>query len=218
MRFTKMEGLGNDYIYLNCQEEVPEDLPALAVRLSRRHFGVGADGLICIRPGRTGDFTMEMYNADGSRGAMCGNGIRCVGKYVYDKGFTQKTRLTIDTDAGPRMLELHLLEGAVEQVTVDMGRVEVSGPVRVEAAGSFSKLSPPAPATPTGSFSARTRKKSTWSGWVPFWSATPPWGSGEISSSCPAPTGGGWTSGCGSGAAGSPWLAAPGPAPPSPPP
>ena len=82
-------------VYLNCQEEVPEDLPALAVRLSRRHFGVGADGLICIRPGRTGDFTMEMYNADGSRGAMCGNGIRCVGKYVYDKGFTQKTRLTI---------------------------------------------------------------------------------------------------------------------------
>ena len=79
MRFTKMEGLGNDYIYLNCLKEVPEDLPGLAVRLSDRHFGVGADGLICIRPGREGDFTMEMYNADGSRGAMCGNGIRCVG-------------------------------------------------------------------------------------------------------------------------------------------
>ena len=83
MRFTKMEGLGNDYVYLNCMEEAPEDLPELARRLSHRHFGVGADGLICIRPGIYGDFTMEMYNADGSRGAMCGNGIRCVGKYVY---------------------------------------------------------------------------------------------------------------------------------------
>ena len=80
MRFTKMQGLGNDYIYLNCLDEVPEDLPGLAVRLSDRHFGVGADGLIAIRPGITGDFWMDMYNADGSRGSMCGNGIRCVGK------------------------------------------------------------------------------------------------------------------------------------------
>ena len=102
MRFTKMEGLGNDYIYVNCMEGRPGDLPALAARLSDRHFGVGADGLICIGPGRGGDFSMEMYNADGSRGAMCGNGIRCVGKYVYEKGLTRKTCLTIDTDAGPR--------------------------------------------------------------------------------------------------------------------
>ena len=121
MRFTKMEGLGNDYIYLNCLDGAPADLPGLAQQLSDRHFGVGADGLICVRPGRTGDFTMEMYNADGSRGAMCGNGIRCVGKYVYDKGLTSKTCLTIDTDAGPKRLELCLLEGAVERVTVDMG-------------------------------------------------------------------------------------------------
>ena len=106
MRFTKMEGLGNDYIYVNCMEGEPEDLPTLAVRLSDRHFGVGADGLICIKPGRTGDFTMEMYNADGSRGAMCGNGIRCVGKYVYDRKLTRKTCLTIDTDSGPRGLDL----------------------------------------------------------------------------------------------------------------
>lgn len=141
MRFTKMEGLGNDYIYLNCLEEVPEDLPGLAVRLSRRRFGVGADGLICIRPGRGGDFSMEMYNADGSRGAMCGNGIRCVGKYVYDKGLTRKTCLTIDTGAGPRRLELHLLGGTVDTVTVDMGRARVEGPVRVEAEGeAFSVL------------------------------------------------------------------------------
>ena len=100
MRFTKMEGLGNDYIYLDCLKQVPENLPELAVRLSDRHFGVGADGLICIRPGREGDFAMEMYNADGSRGAMCGNGIRCVGKYVYDNGLTRKTCLTIDTMLG----------------------------------------------------------------------------------------------------------------------
>ena len=80
MHITKMQGLGNDYIYLNCLETVPEDLPGLAVRLSHRHFGVGGDGLIAIRPGVTGDFSMDMYNADGSRGTMCGNGIRCVGK------------------------------------------------------------------------------------------------------------------------------------------
>ena len=102
MRFTKMEGLGNDYIYLNGLEGGFEDLPGLAVKLSDRHFGVGADGLICIRPGVLGDFSMEMYNADGSRGSMCGNGIRCVGKYVYDRGLTQRTRLTVDTGAGPR--------------------------------------------------------------------------------------------------------------------
>ena len=133
MRFTKMEGLGNGYIYLNCLEGAPEDLPGLAVRLSDRHFGVGADGLICIRPGLTGDFTMEMYNADGSRGAMCGNGIRCVGKYVYDRGLTRKTCLTIDTGAGPRRLELHVLGNEVDAVTVDMGPARVDAPVQAEA-------------------------------------------------------------------------------------
>ena len=135
MRFTKMEGLGNDYIYLSCLEGEPPDLPQLAVRLSDRHFGVGADGLICIKPGRTGDFTMEMYNADGSRGTMCGNGIRCVGKYVYDKGLTRKRCLTIDTDAGPRRLELKVTGGAVSQVRVDMGEARVGRPVELEAAG-----------------------------------------------------------------------------------
>ena len=141
MRFTKMEGLGNDYIYLNCLEQAPADLPGLAVRLSDRHFGVGADGVICIRPGRRGDFSMEMYNADGSRGAMCGNGIRCVGKYVYDRGLTRKTRLTIDTDAGPRELELHVQDGQVDRVRADMAGARVEGPVRVEAEGeAFSVL------------------------------------------------------------------------------
>lgn len=132
MRFTKMEGLGNDYIYLNCMKETPEDLPELVVRLSDRHFGVGADGLICICPGREGDFTMEMYNADGSRGAMCGNGIRCVGKYVYDNGLTRKTCLTIDTDAGPRFLQLHVRGGRVERVTVDMGAPILGVPLEVQ--------------------------------------------------------------------------------------
>ena len=135
MHITKMQGLGNDYIYLNCLETVPEDLPGLAVRLSDRHFGVGGDGLIAIRPGVTGDFSMDMYNADGSRGAMCGNGIRCVGKYVYDKGLTRKTCLTIDTGAGPRALELHLRRGRVDQVTVDMGEPRVLPSVELEAEG-----------------------------------------------------------------------------------
>lgn len=142
MRFTKMEGLGNDYIYLDCLKGAREDLSGLAIRLSDRHFGVGADGLICIKPGLTGDFTMEMYNADGSRGAMCGNGVRCVGKYVYDKGLTRKTCLTIDTGAGPRRLELHVLGDEVDAVTVDMGPARVDGPVWTEAAGERFSVVP----------------------------------------------------------------------------
>ena len=135
MHITKMQGLGNDYIYLNCLETVPEDLPGLAVRLSHRHFGVGGDGLIAIRPGVTGDFSMDMYNADGSRGAMCGNGIRCVGKYVYDKGLTRKTCLTIDTGAGPRALELLVRRGRAEGAVVDMGEPRVGPSLEAEAAG-----------------------------------------------------------------------------------
>ena len=142
MRFTKMEGLGNDYIYLNCLEKCPDDLPGLAVRLSDRHFGVGADGLICIRPGRTGDFTMEMYNADGSRGAMCGNGIRCVGKYVYDKGLTRKRCLTIDTDAGPRRLELTVSAGRAVWIRVDMGDAKVGDELELEAGGEPVRVIP----------------------------------------------------------------------------
>ena len=142
MRFTKMEGLGNDYIYVNCLEGEPPGLPELAIRLADRHFGVGADGLICIKPGRSGDFAMEMYNADGSRGAMCGNGIRCVGKYVYDKGLTRKACLTIDTDAGPRRLELVVRGGQVEQVTVDMGPVRVGRTMELEAGGRTWQVRP----------------------------------------------------------------------------
>lgn len=150
MRFTKMEGLGNDYIYLNCLERVPWDLPGLAVCLSDRHFGVGADGIICIRPGQGGDFSMDMYNTDGSRGTMCGNGIRCVGKYVYDKGLTRKTCLTIDTGAGPRRLELHVMDGAVEAVTVDMGTARVGSAVTLEAAGETFTVVPVEVGNPHG--------------------------------------------------------------------
>ena len=150
MRFTKMEGLGNDYIYLDCLEGSPEDLPGLARRLSDRHFGVGADGLICIKPGQDGDFTMEMYNANGSRGNMCGNGIRCVGKYVYDRGLTRKTCLTIDTDAGPRGLELHVLGGQVDRVTVDMGPVQIFPAMTLEAAGETFSVIPAQAGNPHG--------------------------------------------------------------------
>lgn len=137
LRFTKMEGLGNDYVYMDCMEKEPENPSALAVAVSDRHFGVGADGLILICPSKKADFQMKMYNADGSRGEMCGNGIRCVGKYVYDKGLTDKTSLVIETLAGLRRLELTLSghgtrehqedqatalpRPEVEQVTVDMG-------------------------------------------------------------------------------------------------
>ena len=142
MEFTKMEGLGNDYIYLNCLKEQPEDPAKLARVLSDRHFGVGADGLICICPGQTGDFRMEMYNADGSRGAMCGNGIRCVGKYVYDKGLTDRRCLTIETDSGPRVVELHVRGERVESVTVDMGRVTLFPAVEEIWEGEHLRLVP----------------------------------------------------------------------------
>lgn len=150
MHFTKMQGLGNDYLYLNCLEGAPEDLPGLAIRLSDRHFGVGGDGIICIGPGKTGDFSMEMYNADGSRGAMCGNGIRCVGKYVYDKGLTRKTCLTIDTDAGPRLVELEVRGGQAVRVSVDMGVPVVKPGMDVAAGEETFRLYPVEVGNPHG--------------------------------------------------------------------
>ena len=91
MRFTKMQGIGNDYIYINCFEEQVKDPAALSVRLSDRHFGIGGDGIILIKPSENGDAEMDLYNADGSRAKMCGNGIRCVGKYVYERGIAKRT-------------------------------------------------------------------------------------------------------------------------------
>lgn len=122
MKFVKMHGTGNDYVYINCFEEpFPENPSELSVKISDRHFGVGSDGLILICPSETADFQMIMYNADGSRSQMCGNGIRCVGKYVYDIGMTDKRVITVETLAGIKKLELNIEEGAVSSIKVDMG-------------------------------------------------------------------------------------------------
>ena len=121
MKFTKMQGIGNDYVYVNCFQEKVNHPEALAVKVSDRHFGIGSDGLILIKPSETADFEMEMYNADGSRGAMCGNGIRCVAKYVYDYGLTDKTRISVATGSGIKYLDLTVENGKVARVRVDMG-------------------------------------------------------------------------------------------------
>ena len=121
MKFTKMQGLGNDYVYVNCLKEKIADPPELARKISDRHFGVGSDGLIMINPSDKADFEMEMYNADGSRAEMCGNGIRCVAKYVYDYGLTDKTYISVETLAGIKYLDLTVENGKVSLVKVDMG-------------------------------------------------------------------------------------------------
>ncbi len=121
MKFTKMHGTGNDYVYVNCFEERVDHPSELAVSVSDRHFGVGGDGLILIKPSDVADFQMDMYNADGSRGMMCGNGIRCVGKYVYDHGMTDKREIRIETLAGIKELSLNVADGMVQSVRVNMG-------------------------------------------------------------------------------------------------
>ncbi|MCD7761889.1 MAG: diaminopimelate epimerase [Lachnospiraceae bacterium] len=121
MKFTKMHGLGNDYIYVNCFKEQVTNPSETAIRVSDRHFGIGSDGLILIKPSDKADFQMEMYNADGSLGAMCGNGIRCVAKYVYDYGLTDKTQITVETKSGIKYLDLTVADGKVTLVRVDMG-------------------------------------------------------------------------------------------------
>ena len=119
-----MQGCGNDYIYVNCFTETVPDPSRAAIRLSDRHFGIGGDGLVLICPSEVADFCMEMYNADGSRSEMCGNAIRCVGKYVRDRGLTDKIELTIETRAGIKTLWLNVADGAVETVRVCMGSPE----------------------------------------------------------------------------------------------
>ena len=121
MKFTKMQGLGNDYVYVNCFEEKIENPSELAVKVSDRHFGIGSDGLILIRPSEVADFRMTMFNADGSESEMCGNGIRCVGKYVYDYGLTDKTEVSVETLAGLKYLKFLIKDGKVDMVTVNMG-------------------------------------------------------------------------------------------------
>ena len=121
MKFTKMHGLGNDYIYINLEEEKIDNLSELAIKLSKRHFSVGADGIITISKSNKADFFMQIYNADGSKGEMCGNGIRCIGKYVYDNKLTDKKQITVDTLAGIKKLDLKVNNNKVSSVKVDMG-------------------------------------------------------------------------------------------------
>lgn len=135
MQFTKMQGCGNDYIYVNCLTETVPDPSRAAIRLSDRHFGIGGDGLVLICPSEHADFCMDMYNADGSRSEMCGNAIRCVGKYVYDRGLTDKTELTIETLAGIKTLWLNVVDGAVGTVRVCMGSPEFR-PEKIPAAAA----------------------------------------------------------------------------------
>ena len=121
MKFTKMHGIGNDYVYVNGLEETIIDKPEMARFVSDRHTGIGGDGLILINKSDVADFEMEMYNSDGSRAEMCGNGIRCVGKYVYDYGLTDKKELAIETLGGIKYLKLTVENGKVQEVQVDMG-------------------------------------------------------------------------------------------------
>ena len=120
MKFTKMHGCGNDYVYVNCFEETIENPNETAKFVSDRHFGIGSDGMICINPSDKADFRMAMYNSDGTEGAMCGNGVRCIAKYVYDYGLTDKTTITIETKGGIKELDLTVEDGKVTWVNVDM--------------------------------------------------------------------------------------------------
>ena len=121
MKFTKMHGCGNDYVYVNCFEETIENPSEVARFVSDRHFGIGSDGMILICPSEIADFRMAMYNLDGSEGKMCGNGVRCIAKYVYDHHLTDKNRISLETLGGIKYLDLNIKDGKVETVKVDMG-------------------------------------------------------------------------------------------------
>lgn len=139
MHFTKMHGLGNDYLYIFGE---PENVSDLSIRLSDRHFGIGSDGIITISPSETADFKMRIFNADGSEAKMCGNGIRCVGKYVYDKGYTDKTHLKVETLSGIKTLELKLENGIVTDATVDMGSSSLKSPISLTIHKKYITLLP----------------------------------------------------------------------------
>lgn len=125
IRFTKMHGIGNDYIYINCMESTPDRLPELAIEMSDRHFGVGGDGIVLICPSEVADFKMRMFNNDGSEARMCGNASRCIARYVHDHGLTDQRRISLETLSGIKVLSLNMnSDGEVESVTVDMGEPE----------------------------------------------------------------------------------------------
>ncbi len=134
VKFTKMQGLGNDYIYVYSKKE-PENPAELSIKLSDRHFGIGSDGMIWILPSKIADFKMRIFNADGSEAMMCGNGIRCVGKYVYDKGLTKKTTVTVETLSGIKTLNLTVEKDKVKSVSVNMGRADTGLVNRVTVCG-----------------------------------------------------------------------------------
>ena len=128
MRFVKMHGLGNDYIYVDTTRERVEDPQGLAVAMSRPHFGVGADGLVLIGASQCADLSMRMFNADGSEGEMCGNAVRCIGKYAYERGLVRRETMTLQTRAGVKTLRLTVEDGRVSRVRVDMGAPILDGP------------------------------------------------------------------------------------------
>lgn len=133
LHFTKMQGLGNDYLYV--YGEVPENIVELCKKLSDRHFGAGSDGMIYISPSNIADFRMRIFNADGSEATMCGNGIRCVGKYVYDKGYTDKTIIAVETLSGTKALHLRVVGGKVKTVSVDMGSAQTGDEISLPIDG-----------------------------------------------------------------------------------
>lgn len=139
MKFTKMQGCGNDYVYVNCLREKVDNPSDLAIAVSDRHFGIGSDGLILIKASDKADFMMDMYNADGSSSAMCGNGIRCVAKYVYDYGLIQEKNITIETGAGIKHLTLTVVDGKVTEVTVDMGH-PITKPALIPVKGEEERI------------------------------------------------------------------------------
>lgn len=125
MKFTKMHGIGNDYVYVNCFEESVPNPERVSKFVSDRHFGIGSDGLVLIMPSDKADFRMRMFNADGSEGMMCGNATRCIGKYVYDNKLTDKTEITLETKSGVKRLKLFIKDGLVDTVEVDMGQAVI---------------------------------------------------------------------------------------------
>ena len=140
MKFTKMHGLGNDYLYV--YGEAPDNVAELSQKMSERHFGAGSDGMIYISKSGIADFKMRIFNADGSEAKMCGNGIRCVGKFVYDKGYTDKKFLSIETLSGIKYLTLLVVNGKVKTVTVDMGKAETKPPMKLTVDGETVSLIP----------------------------------------------------------------------------
>ena len=142
MKFTKMHGIGNDYVYVNCFEETIENPEEVSIKISDRHFGIGSDGLVMIMPSDKADFRMRMFNADGSEGNMCGNATRCIGKYVYDNHLTDKAEITLETTSGIKYLTLYPENGKVQTVLVDMGKAilnPASIPMKAEGEEFISK-------------------------------------------------------------------------------